>query len=1169
MTQPTEEPHQSPRVSAAPDQRGQELSCKIPGVELFEHRTVIHGIDFPRLHGGPSTESAESFENDVITNLDAEMLQFVAVCRVLGEVGCIQGAAGFGKTHTAERLSWLFNQNIFSANGAVGKPGEVIGRAGLKTTANSGVGYIPGWATLALGDPESRSSLISGSKEQQADPAWLSEGGILFLDEFNASDDVVRRRLRQFFEAVSEQRPRLFIPEDNYRAHQVDSNFSALIAVNEVDPSNPALRRWNKSDFVRMVHFICPTETPEPIKKQRLSGLMGRSIMPDNLDDLRLVRNPGFTTRAFAAELKGAGVYEQYCERLFQVMDNIHQMSERKQIGSDKRQPVFFDAIRNTDRILRFATAFYNYDPEDITRKALRFFYTNMFEAAGDKAAVNEVVDSFTLERHLDPDRILFQTIAMPAVIRDNLGFTADPAPAEQEKVAPKNEPFDKNLLAPEDLRVAQALPNLTARLRNNDCIVIGTDPPDELPGTRGSYYAVKTSEALGLNSTHVTINRDNDRLILTASETDSENAIVVKRSTGRVSTYSDGGRIRIGAGDSVEFRSGLTTKFSFDVVRPFDTTPNKQLISPYDKSPDANEVAVLANRCRMEISQMLSGDSIILGRHPTQSDMEVPLGSASRQHCRITVSEDPFAEFPYKIEDLESRNGTLVDDDRIVGELPATAGSIVQISDLSISLPDRTAGDDFLEDDGMDESVTDRLVEPDGHNVDEESLPFERTYNEGVGPVPDLLLGPAAEGREAPPEFQEPGWMKDAQDLRRSTIPGIHIDDDARRVSFMGANCQMPDAVDVNPERIPALTRAHKTSYARDERLLMQTIAASWELGSTPCVVAGTEFDVHCLVEFMANKLQQESYSVTGGSDPVIHQFRKMIPSEDGDIGFKAADGPIGHAMRRGGILVLRDYEAMSPKNRIFLRDLFSARLNGRKSLSNSGFPGEEKSIPIHPLFRPVIIASPIRGSTADALPLAEPDFSRVSYISLGQQPSTERLRAEPRLRLGEVFDDDFLFEEVLNTHSAIDRQAFNEMIEQSGILDAFTEAYTEFKHTLQQAASPAGYAVPGYKNRTIRLGEDNREQPVYTGDTRDDIMFLEFARVFYDGSLLKSLRQATSYKFGNWFASTDDKRNVRRLFQRALATTPLRSADGQEIPDMTLYKKLQQLRDSDGPVS
>lgn len=69
-----------------------------------------------------------------------------------------------------------------------------------------------------------------------------------------------------------------------------------------------------------------------------------------------------------------------------------------------------------------------------------------------------------------------------------------------------------------------------------------------------------------------------------------------------------------------------------------------------------------------------LPGGRLVIGRHP-DCEIVLDVASVSRQHAALTVTEDEVT-----IEDLRSRNGTIVNDDRIVGPRRLEDGDIVSI---------------------------------------------------------------------------------------------------------------------------------------------------------------------------------------------------------------------------------------------------------------------------------------------------------------------------------------------------------------------------------------------------------------------------------------------------------------------------------------------------------
>ncbi len=82
----------------------------------------------------------------------------------------------------------------------------------------------------------------------------------------------------------------------------------------------------------------------------------------------------------------------------------------------------------------------------------------------------------------------------------------------------------------------------------------------------------------------------------------------------------------------------------------------------------------------------MQTGSSYLLGTDANSCDIIFHDNSVSRQHARITISEDDTVF----IEDLNSRNGTLIDGDRLEGKQSLTPNMLVTLGTTSFVLYDR-----------------------------------------------------------------------------------------------------------------------------------------------------------------------------------------------------------------------------------------------------------------------------------------------------------------------------------------------------------------------------------------------------------------------------------------------------------------------------------------------
>lgn len=91
-----------------------------------------------------------------------------------------------------------------------------------------------------------------------------------------------------------------------------------------------------------------------------------------------------------------------------------------------------------------------------------------------------------------------------------------------------------------------------------------------------------------------------------------------------------------------------------------------------------------------------LEKDTIVLGRHP-ECDIVVDLGAISRQHARIL-----WIEGASYVEDLNSRNGTFVNEQRIEGRQKLKQGDELRICDVTF---------EFVEDATVSTGLTERAI--------------------------------------------------------------------------------------------------------------------------------------------------------------------------------------------------------------------------------------------------------------------------------------------------------------------------------------------------------------------------------------------------------------------------------------------------------------------------
>ena len=73
-----------------------------------------------------------------------------------------------------------------------------------------------------------------------------------------------------------------------------------------------------------------------------------------------------------------------------------------------------------------------------------------------------------------------------------------------------------------------------------------------------------------------------------------------------------------------------------------------------------------------------------VLGRHP-ECDVQIDVGAVSRYHCKVVSESAAFA-----IEDLNSRNGTFLNEHVIQGRTPLEDGNLIRVCDVVFTFHDR-----------------------------------------------------------------------------------------------------------------------------------------------------------------------------------------------------------------------------------------------------------------------------------------------------------------------------------------------------------------------------------------------------------------------------------------------------------------------------------------------
>jgi len=103
-----------------------------------------------------------------------------------------------------------------------------------------------------------------------------------------------------------------------------------------------------------------------------------------------------------------------------------------------------------------------------------------------------------------------------------------------------------------------------------------------------------------------------------------------------------------------------------------------------------------------------LEGDSIVLGRHP-ECDVVLEIGAVSRQHARLVRAGDDFY-----VEDLNSRNGTFLNDEMVAGRQRLRENDRLRICDMEFVFH-LGAADSAVPVAGKDETIDGAVLIDDG----------------------------------------------------------------------------------------------------------------------------------------------------------------------------------------------------------------------------------------------------------------------------------------------------------------------------------------------------------------------------------------------------------------------------------------------------------------------
>jgi type III secretion system YscD/HrpQ family protein len=126
----------------------------------------------------------------------------------------------------------------------------------------------------------------------------------------------------------------------------------------------------------------------------------------------------------------------------------------------------------------------------------------------------------------------------------------------------------------------------------------------------------------------------------------------------------------------------------------------------------------------------MQSGTSYLVGTDAASCDIVFQDLSVSRQHARISID----AQDHVAIEDLNSRNGTFVDGEKLAGRKPVTTNALVSMGTTTFMLVDR---------EGERATIVSPVIGADKKiEIKPDQVPT-KTPGEELGPIPQAVLAP------------------------------------------------------------------------------------------------------------------------------------------------------------------------------------------------------------------------------------------------------------------------------------------------------------------------------------------------------------------------------------------------------------------------------------------
>jgi MoxR-like ATPase len=340
----------------------------IPGITVSEDKVSFMGAELSAVNSLSERQvPLQFFADDVLTEYDIRLMQTIAAAFAIGQIPVLEGGPGIGKSRTVDRIGAFLGQEVYYQLGRNCSVKALFGKITTDSTSPSGFKYEYGKATLAA-----------------------MNGGILFVDEYNALPPTVRVYMRDLFDAyLSRSQDFTFLMAGKPEKITLHKDFRIVFSQNEAQPGDDLLSELQDADFNRLIYIRLPDELPEPVFQSRFLGRLGdqpkielkkyelyNSALSIERDDLPKI----IESRDLAQELWN--VYDLF---YYKIKSDIG-----LNLAVNRAQRIYLNYERAQEKVLAFFKKFYTGDPLVSFRQACYYVFCNMFETDLEKNEVRK-----------------------------------------------------------------------------------------------------------------------------------------------------------------------------------------------------------------------------------------------------------------------------------------------------------------------------------------------------------------------------------------------------------------------------------------------------------------------------------------------------------------------------------------------------------------------------------------------------------------------------------------------------------------------------------------------------------------------------------------------------------------------------------------------------------